>query len=101
MPPTSSRGRAAGGASTGAGSAISGAGDAVEQRAAPGAPVSQLRPGARIPPKRLAEHPHDQAPGGAGQPGQPGQRRRGAANSSHRPMPTWIQTAAAPAWTGW
>ena len=24
-----------------------------------------------------------------------------AANSSHRPIPTWIQTAGAPAWTGW
>jgi hypothetical protein len=68
--------------------------------AAPGAPNSQVRPGAKIPPKDSPNthtiRPHA-AP--ASPPSRDGAPR--AAASIQMPMPTWIQTAAAPACRGW
>ena len=68
-------------------------------RTAPGAPVSQLRPGAKIPPndspntQTIRPQPMLAAPASLDQ----GPR---AATMSQAPMPTWIQTLAAPAWMG-
>src|ERR1700733_4376577 len=68
-------------------------------RTAPGAPVSQDSPGAKIPPKD-SPHAHTTSPQATlASPAARDQRPRGAA-SSHSPMPTWIQTEAAAAVIG-
>ena len=64
--------------------------------AAPGAPNSQVSPGAKIPPndspKAHTSRPQATLASPASRPEMP----RGAA-SSHSPIPIWIHTAAAPA----
>ena len=61
------------------------------RRTAPGAPKSQVRPG-QDPAKGLAEDPHHQAPGHAGQPREPATRPR-SAPTARCPIPTWIHTS--------
>ena len=67
---------------------------------APGAPNSTVSPGAKIPPNASPNaqttSPHATLASPASRDDQP----RGA-KISHMPMPTWIQTVAAPAWIGW
>ena len=68
--------------------------------AAPGAPNSQVNPGAKIPPK---DSPNTQTTSPQPALASPASRDaapRGAA-SSHSPIPAWIHTVAAPAWIGW
>ena len=68
--------------------------------AAPGAPNSQVRPGAKIPPKD-SPHTHTTSPQAMlASPASLDQRPRAAA-SSQMPSPAWIHTAEAPAWIGW
>ena len=66
---------------------------------APGAPNSQVRPGAKIPPND-SPNTHTTSP----QPtlASPASRDSGprAATSSQMPIPTWIHTEAAPACIG-
>ena len=69
-------------------------------KTAPGAPVSQESPGAKIPPKD-SPHAHTTSPQARlASPAARDHRPRGAA-SSHIPIPAWIQTEAAAAVTGW
>ena len=75
------------------------AGHEVEQHRAWRA-EQERQAGREDPAESLAEDPHHQAPAGAGQAGDPDGQPDGAA-ISQAPMPIWIQTAAAPAWTGW
>ena len=69
-------------------------------RTAPGAPVSQLRPGANIPPN---DSPNTQTMSPHATEASPASRddRPRATAISQAPRPTWIHTEAAPAWTGW
>src|SRR6266478_8719277 len=69
-------------------------------RTAPGAPVSQLKPGANTPPNDSPNtHTTSPQPTAAA----PASRDHGprAATMSQAPIPTSIQTVAAPAWMGW
>src|SRR5579862_5660840 len=67
---------------------------------APGAPVSQVRPGAKIPPND-SPNTHTTSPQPAlASPASRDSIPRGAA-SSQTPSPTWIHTVAEPAGTGW
>ena len=67
---------------------------------APGAPNSQVRPGAKMPPKAS---PNTQTTSPQPALASPASRDSGprAAVSIHRPIPTWIHTAEAPACIGW
>ena len=68
-------------------------------RTAPGAPVSQLRPGAKIPPNDSPNTQTARPQPTLATPASLDQSPRGA-TMSQAPMPIWIQTLAAPAWMG-
>ena len=71
----------------------------VYRSAAPGAPNSQLSPGAKMPPNASPKiHTARPQPTLASPPSR--DQRPRAAVSSQIPIPTWIQTAAAAALTG-
>ena len=65
----------------------------------PGAPVSQLRPGAKIPPN---DSPNTHTTSPQATLASPASLDHGprAATTSQAPIPTWIHTVAAPAVTG-
>src|SRR5579862_6272262 len=67
---------------------------------APGAPVSQLRPGAKIPPNDSPNTHTTRPQPTLATPASLDHVPR-AATSSQAPIPTWIHTEAAPAWMGW
>ena len=68
--------------------------------AAPGAPNSTVRPAPKIPPNAS---PNTQTIRPQAAPASPASRdgQPRTPKISHMPIPTWIQTAEAPAWIGW
>ena len=68
--------------------------------AAPGAPNRNVRPGAKIPPKASPKTQTTRPQPALTSPASLDDQPAGAA-ISHAPMPSWIHTAAAPAWIGW
>jgi hypothetical protein len=68
-------------------------------RTAPGAPVSQERPGAKIPPKDSPQVHTARPQATLASPAARDHRPR-IATSSHTPIPTWIHTEAAAAVMG-
>ena len=67
---------------------------------APGAPVSQLRPGAKIPPND-SPNTHTTSPQATAASPASLDHVPCAATSSQTPIPVWIHTEAAPAVMGW
>src|SRR5262249_5830538 len=67
---------------------------------APAAPVSQLWPGAKMPPNDSPNTHTTRPQATLATPASLDQVPR-AATRSQAPMPSWIQTLAAAAWTGW
>src|ERR1700759_5612077 len=67
---------------------------------APGAPNSQVSPGAKIPPNDSPNTHTTRPQATLASPASRAARPRGAA-SSHSPMPAWTHPAAGAACTGW